>query len=140
MASDPKLDLLHSIPLFSRLGRREIERLGQLFDEIDVPAGQVLMRQGDRGSEMFVVASGRVRVDRDGQVLAERGPGSVVGEIALLSEGPRTASVTTVDPARLFVIAHREFHSLMDEMPSIRLAVLDELAHRLRVLETDAAH
>lgn len=140
MASDPKLDLLHSIPLFSRLGRREIERLGQLVDEVDVPAGRVLMRQGDRGSEMFILASGRVRVERDGQIVAERGAGEVVGEIALLSEGPRTASVTTVEPARLFVVAHREFHSLMDEMPSIRLAVLESLAQRLRVLETDAAH
>ena len=140
MARDPKLDLLHSIPLFSRLGRREIERLGQLVDEIDVPAGQVLMRQGDQGSEMFVLAFGRVRVERDGQMLAERGPGDVIGEIALLSEGPRTATVTTVDPARLFVVAHREFHALMDEMPSIRLAVLDALAHRLRNLETDRAH
>lgn len=140
MARDPKLDLLHSIPLFSRLGQREVERLGQLVDEIDVPAGQVLMRQGDRGSEMFVLASGRVRVERDGQVLAERGPGDVIGEIALLSEGPRTATVTTVDPARLLVVAHREFHALMDEMPSIRLAVLDALAHRLRILETDQAH
>lgn len=140
MARDPKLDLLHAIPLFARLGRKDIERLGQLVDEVDVPGGHVLMRQGDRGSEMFVLASGRVRVERDGQVLAERGPGEVIGEIALLSEGPRTATVTTVDPARLFVVAHREFHALMDEMPSVRLAVLEALAQRIRILETDQAH
>ncbi len=140
MTRDPKLDLLRSIPLFSRLGKREIERLGQLVDEIDVPGGHVLMRQGDRGSEMFVLASGRVRVERDGKVLAERGAGEVLGEIALLSEGPRTATVTTVGPARLFVVAHREFHALMDEMPSVRLAVLEALAERIRILDTDQAH
>ena len=140
MARDPKLELLKSIPLFSRLGRKDIERLSQLVDEIDVPGGHVLMRQGDRGSEMFVLESGRVRVERDGHVLAERGPGEVLGEIALLSEGPRTATVTTVDPARLFVVAHREFHALMDEMPSVRLAVLEALAERIRILEADQAH
>lgn len=138
--TDPKLDLLHSIPLFARLGQRELERLGQLTDEIDVPAGKVLMRQGEHGAEMFVVASGRIAVERDGRRIAERGAGEVVGEIALLSEGPRTATVTTTEPSRLFVVGHREFHALMDEQPSIRLHVLDELARRLRALEIDAAH
>jgi CRP-like cAMP-binding protein len=137
---DPKLELLHSLALFSRLGSREIARLGQLTDEIDVPAGKVLMRQGDHGSQAFVVAAGRVVVERDGRVLAERGPGEIFGEISLLSEGPRTATVTASEPARLFVIAHREFHALMDELPTIRLAVLEELARRVRALEVDGAH
>jgi len=137
---DPKLELLHSIPLFSRLGSRDIERLGQLFDEVQVPTGQVLMRQGQNGAEMFVLASGRVSVERDGRVIAERGPGEVLGEISLLSEGPRTATVMATEPCRLFVLGHREFHALMDEQPAIRLQILDGLAHRIRALEADAAH
>ncbi len=138
--TDPKLELLQSIPLFAGLGKQEIERLGQLADEIDLPAERVLMRQGDHGAEMFIIASGRVAVERDGRSIAERGAGEVIGEIALLSEGPRTATVTTTVPCRLFVIGHREFHSLMDELPSIRLQVLEALARRIRILETDQPH
>lgn len=137
---DPKLDLLHSIPLFARLGGADLERLGRLADEIDVPAGKVLMRQGERGYEAFVVASGRVVVERGGRTIADRGPGMMVGEIALISDTPRTATVTAVEPSRLFVIGRREFHALMDEQPTIRLAVLDELAHRLNALDIDAPH
>lgn len=137
---DPKLDLLHSIGLFSRLDRRDLERLGQLVDEVEVPAGKVLMLQGDTGSEAFVVVSGRLAVVRSGQPLEDRGPGEIVGEIALLSEGPRTATVTAAERTRLLVLGHREFHALMDEQPAIRLAVLDELAVRLRSLEDVAAH
>jgi CRP-like cAMP-binding protein len=137
---DPKLELLHSIGLFARLDRHDLERLGQLTDEVDVPAGKVLMRQGERGAEAFVVVSGRLSVERSGQHIADRGPGEVVGEIALVSDTPRTATVTATEPSRLFVIARREFHALMDRQPSIRLAVLDELARRLSALEVDAAH
>lgn len=137
---DPKLELLRSIPLFSGLGHQEIQQLGQLAEEIDVPAAKVLMRQGELGAEAFIVSSGRVVVERDGRTIAERGPGDILGEIALLSEGPRTATVTTAEPSRLFVLGHREFHALMDKHPAIRLQVLDALARRIRALETDAAH
>ncbi len=137
---DPKLDLLHSIPLFAGLGSRELQRLGQLFDQVDVPAGKVLMRQGQTGGEMFVVVGGRLTVERDGAIIADRGPGDVVGEIALLSEGPRTATVTASEPCQLFVLGHREFHTLMNEQPAFRLQILDGLAKRIRALEVDAAH
>ncbi len=139
MAADPKLDRLRSVPLFSGLGSREIEHLGQLTDEVDVAAGHVLMRQGDRGNEMFLVVSGKVSVERDGRVLGERGAGTVLGEIALLAETPRTATVTALEPSRLFVVGHREFHSLMDQMPSVRTAVLEVLASRIAALDPDAS-
>jgi CRP/FNR family cyclic AMP-dependent transcriptional regulator len=135
MSSDAKLDMLHSIPLFARLGKSELLRLGQLADEVDMPAGKVLVREGDNGSQMFVIASGRVSVDQGGKVIRELGPGDWFGEIALISEGPRTASVTTTEPSQLFVVAHREFHALMDEVPSVRMSVLECLADRLRKAE-----
>lgn len=137
---DPKLELLKSIPLFARLDGAAISRLGQLTDEIDVRAGKVLMRQGESGAEMFIVVSGHLTVERDGQAVAERRAGDVVGEIALLSEGPRTATVTATEPSRLLVIEHRNFHTLMNEQPQVRLHILDELAGRLRSLDLDAAH
>jgi CRP-like cAMP-binding protein len=140
MASDPKLDLLHSIPLFSRLGKSDLRRLGQLADEVDLAAGKVLMRQGEFGSEMFVVVSGSIRIDQNGQTINELGAGDWLGEMALLSEGRRTATATVTEPTRAFVVAHREFHALMDEMPLVRTAVLDCLAERIRNLETEKAH
>ena len=139
MAADPKLDRLRSVPLFSGLGSREIERLGQLVDEVEVPAGHVLMRQGDRGNEMFVLVSGKVSVERAGRALGERGAGSVLGEIALLAEMPRTATVIAIEPSRMFVVGHREFHSLMDQMPSVRTSVLEVLASRIAALDPDAS-
>lgn len=140
VARDQKLELLRSIPLFARFGRREIERLGQLVDEVELPEGRVLMRQGESGKEALVIIEGSARVERDGRLIAERTNGDVVGEIALVDEGPRTATVTLTAPSRLLVVGHREFHALMDEMPEVRLKVLSELARRIRDLEPDTAH
>jgi len=140
MARDEKLELLATIPLFAGFGRRQLERLGQLADEVDVPAGHVLMRQGDAGREAFVIVDGTARVEREGRVLGEWHAGAVLGEIAVLLEGKRTATVTMTTPARLLVIGHREFHALMDELPEVRASVLAELARRVRGLEPDAAH
>jgi CRP-like cAMP-binding protein len=140
MPSDPKLDLLHSIPLFARLRKSDLQSLGRLTDEVDMPAGRVLMREGDLGREMFVIVSGRVRIERNAQTVAELGPGDWLGEMALVSEGNRTATATTTEPTRLFVVAHREFHSLMHQMPSVRAAVYQCVADRLRQLETGTAH
>lgn len=137
---DPKIEILKSIPLFSGLAGGELERIARLLDEVDVPAGKVLMRQGELGAEMFIVVSGRFTIERDGRTIAERGPGDSLGEMALLSEGPRTATVTAAEPGRLFVVGHREFHSLMDGSPTIRLHVLDVLARRLRTLDPEAVH
>jgi CRP/FNR family cyclic AMP-dependent transcriptional regulator len=137
MARDEKLDLLRDVPLFAGLGEHELERVSALTDVVDLPAERVLMTQGDRGSEMFVLVSGSARIDRDGQSLRVCGAGEVLGEIALLDGGPRTATVTLFEPSRLLVVAHREFHSLMDEFPEIRLRVLEAVARRLRVLDPD---
>lgn len=138
--ADAKLDMLRTVPLFRDLGRKELETVGRLADTLDVPEGKVLMREGESGSEMFVVGTGSVSVVRDGREVARLGPGHVVGEIALLSEGPRTATVVAAEPSTLFVLAHREFHTLMEDSSEVRRCVMDELARRLRGLEADRAH
>lgn len=141
MASpDTKLELLARVPLFSTLRRRDLERVGQLADEIDVPAGKVLMRQGDAGQEFFIVLDGTIRVERDGMTIASGGPGEFVGEIALVDEAPRSATVICETPCRLLVIGHREFHELLQEQRAIEHAVLVALADRVRRLEPQQAH
>jgi CRP-like cAMP-binding protein len=138
--TDTKLELLKRTPLLSDLGRKEIEEVGRLVDEIDVPAGKVLMREGDTGSEFFVLVNGTVGIERGGKRIRTLEPGAFFGEIALLSEAPRSATATSEGPATLLVLGHREFHSLMDQYPSIRTCVLEALAKRIRALEPEAAN
>jgi CRP/FNR family transcriptional regulator, cyclic AMP receptor protein len=137
---DEKLELLKSVPLFAGFGGRELTRVGMLADVVDLPAGRVLMRQGETGREMFVIVRGRAEIERDGQVIGEVGDGGILGEIALVDEGPRSATVRLTEPSQLLVVAHREFHSLMDEMPTLRMQVLETLASRVRHLEPDRPH
>jgi len=140
VARDEKLDLLHRIPLFSGIDRRGLERLGMLSDEIDVPAGKVLMRQGETGSDMMVIVGGTVAIDRDGQRVNTLGAGDFFGEIALVDGGPRTATVTAEEPCRLLVITHRDFHAMMEEFPDVQAQVMSALAHRIRRHEPDTPH
>lgn len=139
MAADGKMEALHSVPLFSDLRPRDLEQVAQLADEVDLPEGHVLMRQGDTGSQMFIIVSGEAKVERNGRELATVGPGSVLGEMAIVAEGPRVATATLTKPSHLFVLAHREFHSLMESQPAVRDCVLTEVARRLRNLEPDKA-
>ena len=121
MARDERIDLRRTVPLLTGLGQRELERISTLADVVDLPANRILTTQGKLGWEMFILVSGRARVERDGHPMNEVGPGEVIGEIALLDGGPRTATVTLSEPSRLLVLARREFQTLMDEFPGTRL-------------------
>ncbi len=132
MATDEKLEHLKRVPLFSRLGRHELERLGQLADEVEVGLDRHVTEQGETGHEFFVVLDGRLMVLDGTRPIATLGPGDFFGEIALIESVPRTATVRAEGIAQLLVIGHREFHALMDEFPSIRRAVMDALAERVR--------
>jgi CRP/FNR family transcriptional regulator, cyclic AMP receptor protein len=138
--SNPKIDMIRSVGIFASCGPKDLARIAQLVDEVDLPDGKVLMREGETGAEMFLIASGSTRVERGGQVIGEYGPGAVLGEIALVSEGPRTATVTAVGPVRALVIGHREFHSLMDDHPKFREKVYEGLARKVRTLEGNGVH
>lgn len=137
MADKSKAKMLRSVPLFARCQGASIELIERLTDEVDVPDGYTLMRQGDLGHEFFLIIDGRVRVERDGQHLATLGPGDYVGEIALIEEGRRTATATAEGPTKLLVIDHRGFNSLMDASSEIRAAILGELVARVRKLQPD---
>ena len=140
MARDEKLAHLRKVPLFAKLSQRELERLGQLADEVEVGLDQVLAEQGRVGHEFFVVLDGHVSVLDGRRPVAQLHRGDFFGEIALIDGRPRTATVRADGITRLLVIGHREFHALMDEMPSVRRAVLDCVADRLRDLDQEAAH
>lgn len=132
MVADEKLEHLRRVPLFSKLGRGDLERVSQLTDEIEVGLDAILTEQGQTGHEFFVVLDGRLMVLDGHTPIAMLGPGDFFGEIALVESRPRTATVRAEGIARLMVIGHREFHALMDEFPDIRRAVMDALAERVR--------
>jgi CRP/FNR family transcriptional regulator, cyclic AMP receptor protein len=138
MTKDLKLELIGRVPLFSGCDAGDIKWIGRLADEVDVAAGHVILREGTTAHEFIIVIDGALRVERLGSVINRLGPGDFAGEIALVDGGPRTATVIADVPSRLFVIGHREFHSLLKKRPSIELQVLQALARRVRASEPHA--
>jgi predicted MFS family arabinose efflux permease len=109
-APDPEaLGLLRRIPIFAPMAATSIERILAELIRFDVPAGEVLIREGEPGDRFYVVAEGRAQVVRDGVVIAERGPGEYFGEIALLHDVPRTATITALTPMRMIAIERDRF-------------------------------
>ena len=131
LGRNAKVDLIRGVPLFARCTRAEVAEVASIADEIDVPEGKELTREGDRGREFFVLLDGSAVVRRGGRKVNVLGRGDFFGEIALVSRSPRTATVTTTEPARLLVITERRFRTLLDHSPRIQLRILEALADRL---------
>lgn len=132
VAKDAHLQHLASVPLFATCSRRELQRIARSSDELTVPAGRVLTKQGDLGHECFVIVEGTVSVERNGSAVATLGPGSCVGELALLDRGPRTATVTAATELTVLVMTPAAFRSLLDQVPLLAVKLLTVLAGRLR--------
>jgi CRP-like cAMP-binding protein len=129
--SGTKVDLIAKVPLFAGLSRRELGQVASIADEIDLPEDKVLIREGERGREFYVLLEGEAEVTRDGKKLATRRSGEFFGEIALVSSLPRIATVTTRKPVRALVIRDVEFRALLERTPAIALKVLEAVADRL---------
>lgn len=140
MEKDQKLDFLRGVPLFTGCTKGNLSRISRLVDEVDLPAGRELIRQGRIGNEFFVIVKGTVEVFRDGRLIDTLGPGDFLGEIALIDHRPRTATAVCKTDCTLLVLAHREFHTLLEDSPGIATAVMRSLAERLRALEPQRAH
>jgi CRP/FNR family cyclic AMP-dependent transcriptional regulator len=126
-----KVDLLKRIPLFAGCSRAELEAVSRVADELSFPAGRVLMRQGAPGRELIVLVEGEATVERDGATLAVRRDGDYVGELALVTGRPRTATVTAATDLRALVIDRTSFGRLLHEVPTIGVKVLEAVAERL---------
>ena len=123
--------LIKSAPLFENCSKQELQSIARIADELDVREGKVLIREGERGREFFVIVTGEVEVRRKGRKMATLGPGSFVGEMALLSKIPRVATVTAVTPLDVLVITDRAFLDLLEKMPSLTVKVARTLAERV---------
>jgi CRP/FNR family cyclic AMP-dependent transcriptional regulator len=123
--------VLAELPLFSECSRRELEAVAAIADELRIPAGRVLMRQGTKGRELIVLLAGEAAVSRNGQAIATRGPGDFLGELALVTHRPRTATVTAATDLEVLAIEGGAFERLVRDVPSVALKVLKAVGERL---------
>ena len=126
-----KVDLIRRAPLFSNCSRKELEEVAGIADEIDLAKGRTLIREGDRGREFFVLLEGTAEVRKGKRAIRNLGAGDFFGEIALIANTPRTATVVARTPVRALVITDRAFRTLLERMPGMQLKVLEALAERL---------
>jgi CRP/FNR family cyclic AMP-dependent transcriptional regulator len=132
-----KTEALRRAPLFEGLSRKELVELARVTEDLEVASGKVLCKQGELGQEFFVIVDGKVDVTRNGKRVATRGSGEFVGEIALLEETPRMATVTAKTPLRLFVLTRKDFRRLVNQNPSVERKVMRALARRIVELSGD---
>ena len=135
--ADKYLQHLAAIPLFEGLSKKDLRQIARLANEIDVEEGLVLMEQGAAGREAFVIVEGTATVTRDGDEVAKLERGAPVGEMALITNEPRNATVTMTSASRVLVLGRREFTGLMDELPDLARALLNTLASRLSKHDQD---
>jgi len=131
LRADTKVELIRGLPLFELCSKRDLRRIAALADERTLPADTELIREGAPGDEFYVVVEGEIEVRRSGRRIGRLGAGSFVGEIALLSRSPRTASVVATTPLRVLAISGRDFVELLDGIPELWLKVARTLADRV---------
>jgi CRP/FNR family cyclic AMP-dependent transcriptional regulator len=134
LRKDGKIELLKNVPLFSRCSKKQLAAIARLADLIQMPAGTELITEGAPGREFMVIVEGTGEVRRKGRKVDSIGPGDFIGEIALLSGGPRNATVVTTGDATLLVVTARQFWTLLEEAPEIQRSVIRALGERLHPL------
>ena len=129
------LEHLRNIPLFQSFSQKDLEKVAKAGDEVSMPAGSLIVDQGQMGREAFVILEGTVTVKRNGKKVASAGPGTIVGELSLLDHGPRTATVTAETDVTLLVLSQRTFLAVVDDVPALSHKLLSSLANKIRELD-----
>ncbi len=135
-----KIDVLQNVWLFSACTSKELGRIASLVDEAEVPKGATLTKEGAVGREFFAVADGKATAKLRGKKIASYGPGDFFGEMALIDQGPRSATITSDTPMKLYVLDSRSFSTLIDRHPAVARKILRGLAGRLRKAEKAPTH
>ncbi len=137
---DEYLDRLAAVPLFADLDKDELDDIAALGTDVEIDEGRELARQGDIGSEAFLILSGTASCLRDGEEIATFGPGDFFGEMALLVHGHRTATIVTTSPTSVRAFHRSEFDSLLDRSPKVGVKILRTTAERLLQSEDSPHH
>ena len=132
---DPKVEALRSVELFRNCSDRVLHDIAGLVSESHFAAGEVLCHEGHIGRQAFVILDGEAAVDISGTRVGTLGPGQVVGEMALIDHGPRSATVTALSPMTVLTLSVLEFRSLLDGGGAPVHELLVQLTGRLREVE-----
>jgi CRP/FNR family transcriptional regulator, cyclic AMP receptor protein len=127
---DAKTELMSKVPLFAHCSKGELQEIASIADEIDIPEGRELTTEGSRGREFFVIIEGTASVAQDGEQINDLGAGDFFGEVALVRDTPRTATVTATSPVRALVVTAQNFRRLIERQPDIERTVLKALVDR----------
>ena len=127
---DVKTKLISGVPLFAQCSKGELQEIAAIADEIDIAEGKELTTEGSPGREFFVIIEGTASVAQDGDQINELGSGDFFGEVALVKDTPRTATVTATSPVRALVITRQNFKRLIEQQPDIERTVLRALVDR----------
>ena len=122
-------------PLFSSCSSKDLERIAKAGDQVTFAKGETLTKQGEPGKEAFIILSGKAIVKRGGKKVATLGTGSVVGELSLLDNGPRTATVVCDAECQVLVISRGNFLRVIDKVPALAHKLFGALAMRIRDLD-----
>jgi CRP/FNR family transcriptional regulator, cyclic AMP receptor protein len=129
------VDHLRNIPLFQGCSQKELEKIAKAGDEVSMPAGSLIVDQGQTGREAFVVLTGQVTVRRNGKKISTLGPGTIVGELSLLDHGPRTATVVCETDCTFLLLSQRTFLGVVDTVPALAHKLMASLASKIRDLD-----
>jgi CRP-like cAMP-binding protein len=130
--ADPKVDRLANVPLFAKLGKRELQVLASQVDEVSLRPGQTLITEGEPTGAFYILTSGTARVTRRGKPMARLGPGEFFGEIGMLDNGPATATVVCEGPGDAMILSHAQFRDAIKGNEQLALQVIAAMAARLR--------
>ena len=132
------MDVLKRVALFEGLDESELGRLAERFQERTVPEGGVVVEEGSTGTSFFIIAEGEVSVSIGGELRATLGPGDSFGEMAVIDEDVRSASIVAATDLRLYFLTPWEFRPFVHEQPEVAWKLLQSLSRRLRAAQQSA--
>jgi CRP/FNR family cyclic AMP-dependent transcriptional regulator len=138
MARNTKTDQLRGVQMFSACTDKELAQIARACDEVAVDSDVVIVEEGAKGEDFYLIATGEAAVTRSGQPVATLSPGQYFGELSLLDPGPRNATVRATTSMTLLKLVRREFGAVLDSWPGVAHKLLEQMAKRLRTADERA--
>ena len=140
MARDKYIQHLREVPLFSKLSKKELNEIARLSTELTFKDGKELMKEGARANSFIVIVEGEAIVRKKGRKVATLGAGDFAGELALLQNRDRNATVVASGELTALVVDRRGFQTLLDDVPAVTKKMLVAVAERLGDMDTKSVH
>jgi CRP/FNR family cyclic AMP-dependent transcriptional regulator len=131
MARNTKTDQLRGVQMFSACTDKELAQIARACDEVAVEPEAIVVEEGTPGEGFYLIATGEAEITRGGRHVTNLGPGQYFGELSLLDEAPRNATVTAQTSMTLLQLKRREFAAVLDSWPGVAHKLLQQMARRL---------